>query len=117
MGFNVTSLGELITHDYGNLMFPSHTPKAFDQFIVHDSVFGIIIGFNDRLQRLQVGVKAPAIRMRYFLGFATLVMHLIHVVPALLVLQRHLRVIRRRVQVIYHVRHGRNCVIEIHYCM
>jgi hypothetical protein len=44
--------------------------------------------------------------MRYFLGFAALIIHLINVVPALFMSEGHLRVIRRRIQVIDHVRHG-----------
>ena len=63
----------------------------------------------NRFQRLQIGVKPPAIGVRYFLKFATLIIHLIHIVPALFVHQRHLRIVRRRVQVVDHVRHCGHC--------
>ena len=73
-------------------------------------VFGTLVRAHDRLQRLQVGVKTPAIRVRYGLGFATLVIHLIHVVSALFVPEGHLRVMRRCVHVVDHVGHGRDCI-------
>ena len=68
--------------------------KAFDQVIVNLGVFRILVCAYYRLQRLQVGVKTLAIRMRYCVCFATLVVHLIHVVPALFVLEGHLCVAR-----------------------
>lgn len=77
---------------------------------MRSGVFGTLVRAYDRLQRLHIGVKTPAIRVRYGLGFATLVIHLIHVVSALFVPEGHLRVMCGRVQIIQHVRHGRDCI-------
>lgn len=68
--------------------------KAFDQVIVNFGIFRILVCAYYSLQHLQVGVKTLAIRMRYCVCFATLVVYLIHVVPALFVLEGHLCVAR-----------------------
>jgi hypothetical protein len=71
-----------------------HIAKAFDQRIVNLGVFRIIVRTYHGLQCLHIGVKQLAIRMRYFLDFATLVIYLINIVSALFVLEVHLRVAR-----------------------
>ena len=73
---------------------PSHIAKAFDQVIVNCGVFRTLVRAHNRFQRFQVRLKRLAVRIRYFLGFATLVIHLINIVPAFFVLQGHLRVAR-----------------------
>ena len=75
---------------------------------MNDSVFGTFVRANNRFQRFQVCVKTLAFRIRHCFGFATLVIYLINVAPALFVPECHLRVIRGRIQVIYHVGHCRN---------
>jgi len=74
--------------------------KAFNQLVVHNGVFWTLIRAYNGLQRFHVRIKTLAIRMRYFLSFATLVIHLINVVPALFVPESELRIMRRCVQVI-----------------
>ena len=83
--------------------------KTPNEFIVNGGVFRTLIRADKRLQRFQIRIKTLAIRIRYFFCFATLVIHLINIVPALFVQEGHLRVVRRRIQAIQHVRHGRNC--------
>jgi hypothetical protein len=83
-----------------------HIAKAFDQRIVNLGVFWILVCHYHGFQCFHIGIKTLAIRVRNFFGFATLIMHLIHVVSELLVLEGHLCIIRRRIHVVYHVRHG-----------
>lgn len=66
--------------------------KALNQLVIRGSVFGPLIRAYYRLNRLQIRVKTFAIQIRNGLGLTTLVIHLIHVVPAFLVLERHLRI-------------------------
>jgi hypothetical protein len=95
-----------LTQQFATALCHAKTPN---EFIVNGGVFWTLVRAYDRLQRFQIRIKTLAIRIRYFFSFATLVMQLIHVVPDLFVPECHLRVARRCVQVIQHVRHGRNC--------
>jgi hypothetical protein len=92
-----------------NCTMTFHVAKTLDQFIVNCGVFGTFIRAYDRFQGFQIGIKTLAICVRNLFGFATLIMHLIHVVSELLVLEGHLCIIRRRIHVVYHVRHCGDC--------
>ena len=87
--------------------------KTPNEFIVNDGVFRPLIRAYDRLQRFQICVKTSAICICYFICFATLVIHLINIVPALFVPEGELCIIRRCVQIIDHVCHCRNCAFTM----